>query len=213
MCTVHYSRAPVTSAIPQVWNQNSLVVQNMFISSHEIEHLFSNEAQRLIYQQLQLLRNMRSVADCSLVHPPPAHSPLISSLLSQLTKLINLVPLTFFVTTAHICTTTMRFDHDNFYRHLSNCQPHHTVHILVVSTMVLTITTTHNTALGATVLNTLPLPSKSQRTHLTFVNVHNTRPIDSSHFAQPMSHNNTYRSPTLVHLHHNSPANSTHIVS
>jgi hypothetical protein len=37
----------------------------------------------------------------------------------------------------------------NFYRRLSNCQPHHTVQISAVSTTVLTTTTTtHNTALG-----------------------------------------------------------------
>ena len=73
VCTVHYNRAPVTSATPHVWNQNSLVVQIMFILSHEIEHLFSNEAQRLVYRRLrcttrQELRNVRGVADCSLVH-------------------------------------------------------------------------------------------------------------------------------------------------
>jgi hypothetical protein len=53
-----------------------------------------------------------------------------------------------FVTTAHICTTMT-----NFCRHLSNCQFHHTIQILVVITTVLTITTMHNTALGTTVPN------------------------------------------------------------
>ena len=57
------------------------------------------------------------------------------------------------------------------------------------------------------------LPGKSQRTHLSTVNVlHNARPIDGAHFAQPMSHNSTYRSPTLIHLRNNSPASSTRIV-
>jgi hypothetical protein len=37
VCTVHYNRAPVISVTPHVWNQISLVVQNMFISAHEIE--------------------------------------------------------------------------------------------------------------------------------------------------------------------------------
>jgi len=80
----------------------------------------------------------------------------------------------------------------NFYRRLSNCQPHHTVQISAVSTTVLTTTTTpHNTKHGArynsTERTTLPLPGKSQHAHLSTVNVHNNRPIDSAHFAQPMS--------------------------
>jgi hypothetical protein len=37
VCTVHYNRAPVTSATSHTWNQNSLIVQTMFISSHENE--------------------------------------------------------------------------------------------------------------------------------------------------------------------------------
>ena len=41
-----------------------------------------------------------------------SYSPLISLTLSQLSKLIILVPLTFFATTAHICATMMGFDHD-----------------------------------------------------------------------------------------------------
>ncbi len=35
---------------------------------------------------------------------------------------------------------------------------------------------------------TLPLQGKRQCTLLSTVNVHNDRPIDSAHFAQPMSH-------------------------
>jgi hypothetical protein len=103
----------------------------------------------------------------------------------------------------------------SFYHRLSNCQPHHTVQILVVSTTVLTMTTTHNTALGKTVpeCTTLPLSSKSQRTHLSTVNVHNARLIDSAHFAQPMSYDSKYHSPSLVHLCHDSPTSSTRIVS
>jgi hypothetical protein len=59
----------------------------------------------------------------------------------------------------------------------------------------------------------LPLPGKSQCTHLTTIHVHNARPIDSAHFAQPMSYNRRYCSPSLIHLCNNSPASSTHIVS
>ena len=63
-----------------------------------------------------------------------------------------LVPLTFSAHTAHICTTWMKLTMTNFYRRLSNCQPHHTVHISVVSTTVLTLTTAHNTATSTAVL-------------------------------------------------------------
>ncbi len=118
MCKVHYNRAPVTSATPHVWNHNSLVVQIVFISSHEIEHSFSNKAQRLVYRRLRCrtkrqLRITRSVADSSLVHssihiPPHFFTPLAT------VKINHLVPLTFFVTTACICATLMRFYHDKF---------------------------------------------------------------------------------------------------
>jgi hypothetical protein len=68
----------------------SLVVQTMFISNHEIEHSFSNEAQRLVYRRLRRrtkrrLRDMRSVADSHLVHSSTL-IPLISLILSQLSK-------------------------------------------------------------------------------------------------------------------------------
>ena len=159
VCTVHYNRAPVISATPHVWNQNSLVVQIMFISSHEIEHSFSNEAQRLVYQRLRRrtkrrLRDTRSVADSHLVHSSALISSSLLPLLSQLSKIIILVPLTFFL--AHTVNYAQRWWHltmTNFYRRLSNCQPHHAVHISEVSTTVLTTTTTHNTALEKTVPN------------------------------------------------------------
>jgi hypothetical protein len=96
--------------------------------------------------------------ECSRLHSGTllySHRPLISLTLSQLSKLIILVPLTFFATTAHICMTMMRFDHDKFYRRLSNCQPHHTIQILVVRMMVLTLTTMHNRALSTRVPNAL----------------------------------------------------------
>jgi hypothetical protein len=72
----------------------------------------------------------------------------------------------------------------------------------------------HGTRNNSTKRTTLPLPGKSQPTHLSTVYVHNKRPIDSAHFAQPMSHESTYRSPTLIHLCNDSPpASSTCIVS
>ena len=59
---------------------DSKTCSNMFISSHEIEHSFSNEAQRLVYRQQrrrtkQRHRNTRIVADSYLVHSPSAQPP------------------------------------------------------------------------------------------------------------------------------------------
>ncbi len=82
------------------------------------------------------------------------HFFLTSSLFSQLSKLIILVPLTFFL--AHTVNFAQQWWHltmTNFYRRLSNCQPHHAVHISQAGTTVLTTMTTHNTALGITVPN------------------------------------------------------------
>jgi hypothetical protein len=51
----------------------------------------------------------------------------------------------------------------------------------------------HGTWYNSAKCTTLPLPGKSQHTHLSTVNVlHNNRPIDSAHFAQPtMLHDST----------------------
>ena len=161
MCTVHYNCAPVTSATPHAWVQNSLVVRIlMFLSSHDIVNSFSNEAQRLVYQRLrrrtkQRLRGTRSVADYSLVHSSSLTAPsfLHSSHNCQFSHI--LVPLTNFT----YCTYFGHNDDDwltmmSFYLlPLSWCQPHLTVQILVVSTTVLTTTTMHHTALGTTVPN------------------------------------------------------------
>jgi hypothetical protein len=46
----------------------------------------------------------------------------------------------------------------------------------------------HSARYNSTERTPLPLPGKSQRTHLSTVNVHSDRPIDSAYFAQPMSH-------------------------
>ena len=73
--------------------------------------------------------------------------------------------------------------------------------------------TQHGARYNSTERTTLPLPGESQRTHLSTVNAHNARPIDSAHFAKPMSHDSTYRSPSLVHLCNDSPASGTRIVS
>ncbi len=73
--------------------------------------------------------------------------------------------------------------------------------------------TQHGAWFNSTKRITLPLPGKSQHTHLSTVDVHNHRPIDSAHFAQPMSHDGTYTSPSLAHVCSNRPADSTRIVS
>ncbi len=191
----------------------------MLISSHENEHLFSNKAQLLVYRRLRCrtkrqLRDTRSVADSSLVHSSTLIPPHFSE------------PLTIFKNNhfsathlflAHTVISAQQWWHltmASFYRCSSNCQRHHTVNISVASTTVLTTMTTHNTALGITVPNApLPLPGKSQHTHLSTVNVHNNRPIDSAHFAQLMSHDSTYTSPSLAHVCSDRPADSTCIVS
>jgi hypothetical protein len=51
------------------------------------------------------------------------------------------------------------------------------------------------------------------RNLLFTVNVHNNRPLDSAHFAQPMSHDSTYTSLSLAHVCSDRPADSTRIVS
>jgi hypothetical protein len=49
----------------------------------------------------------------------------------------------------------------------------------------------HGARYNSTKRTTLPLPGESQRTHISTVNVDNDRPIDSAHFALPMSHDST----------------------
>ncbi len=111
----------------------------------------------------------------------------------------------------------MTFDHDNFYRHLSNCQPHHTVQSNISSQHDVSHydnNAQHSARYNSTGRTTLPLPGKSQCTHLSIVNVHNDRPIDSAHFAQPMSLKSTFTSPSLAHVcSDRGPTDSTHIVS
>ncbi len=71
----------------------------------------------------------------------------------------------------------------------------------------------HGACYNSSKRNTLPLPGKSQHTHLSTVNVHNNRPRDSAHFSQPMSRNSTYTSLSLAHVCSNRLADSTCIVS
>jgi hypothetical protein len=71
----------------------------------------------------------------------------------------------------------------------------------------------HGARYNSTERTPLPLPGESQRTHLSTVNVHNDRPIDSAYFAQPMPHNCTYTSPSIAHVCSDRPADSTRIIS
>ena len=109
----------------------------------------------------------------------------------------------------------MQFDHDKFLPPFVKLSTSPYCTNIRVRTTALTMMTTHNTALGTTVPNAphFPLPGKSQSIHLSTVNVHNNRPIDSAHFAQPLSHNSTYTSPSLAHICSNRPADSTRIMS
>jgi hypothetical protein len=213
MCTVHYNCAPVTTATPHIWNQNSLVVQIMFITSHEIEHLFSNKAQSLVYQQLRRrtkgrLGNTRSVADCSKVHSPSSQPPHFFTPLT-IFKIIHFSATFIFVITAHICTTMMRFDHDKLlppFVKLTRTSPCCTN----IGSQYNGNCSNNNSKHGARYNHTCSA-RRSQRTHLSTVNVHKDRLIDS--VAQPMSHGRTYTSPSLVHLCNNRPADIICIVS
>ena len=171
----------------------------MFISSHEIEHSFSNEAQRLVYGRLRL--RLLSLF-------------LFSLNISQLSKLIILVPLACFCAYCNFCTAMMTFDHINFlppFVKLST-SPCCTYFSSQYNSTHYNDNAQHGAPYNSTERTTLPLPGKSQCTHLSTINVHNNRPIDSAHFAQPcMSHNSTYTSPSLAHVHSNRPADSTHI--
>jgi hypothetical protein len=143
----------------------------MFISSHEIEHSFSNEAQRLVYRRLRRrtkrrLRDTRSVADSHLVHS----STLISS--SFLHSSHNcqdntiLVPLTIFVITAHICTMIMQFDHDEFlppFVKLST-SPYCTNISSQYDGTRYNDNSQHGARYNSTERTPLPLPGESQRT-------------------------------------------------
>jgi hypothetical protein len=126
------------------------------------------------------------------------------------------VPLSFFVTTAHICTMMMSFDHDKFlplFVKLST-SPYCTSISSQYNGTHYNDNAQHGAWYNSTECTTLSLLGKSQRTCLSTVYVHNARPMDSAHIAQPsMSHNGTYTSPSLVHLCNNRPADSTHLVS
>ena len=135
----------------------------MFISyliPQEIEHLFSNKAQCLVYRKSrhwmkQLLCNMRSLRSFphwSLEHSPPLSPPPFFTLLT-------IVQFTHFSAAYHFYFLHMFkaqwwwFTMTRFYPPLSWCHIHQAMWISVDSTMVLTTTTTHSTALGATLPN------------------------------------------------------------
>ena len=134
--------APVTSATPHIWNQDSLVLQIMFISSHEIEHSFSNKAQRLVYWQSrrptkQQLRNTRNVADSSqVVHSPSSQPPHFFTPLTTVKNNHFSAPYIF----RRYCTYLHNDDQFwpwQIFTTICRIVNHHTVQILVVSTTVL----------------------------------------------------------------------------
>ena len=107
------------------------------------------------------------VADCSLVRSPSSQPPLFSTPLTIVkNNLFSATNIFHHYCTLHIfaqqwCNLTMT----SFYCRLPNCQSHHAVQILVVSTMVLTIPTTHNTALGTTVPNAPHFLARQKSAH------------------------------------------------
>jgi hypothetical protein len=191
----------------------------MFISSHENEHSFSNEAQRLVYRRLRRrtkrrLRDTRSVADSHLVHLSTLISPSFLHSSHNCQNNTILVSLTIFVVTAHICTMMMRFDHDEFlppFAKLST-SPYCTNISSQYDGTHYNDNSQHGARHNSTERTPLPLPGKSQRTHLSTVNVQKDRLMDSAHFAQPMSHDSTYTSLSIAHVCSNRPADSTHIL-
>jgi hypothetical protein len=163
----------------------------MFISSHEIEHLFSNEAQRLVYQRLRCrtkrrLCDMRSVPHSFFEHSSTQIPPHFSDLLT-------IVKFTHFSTIYHFdllhifLGTMMTIDqHDEFlpaFVMMSHTPCHVNIHWQYNGTHH-NNNAQHGARYNSTKHTTVPLPGKSQHTHLSTVNAHNARPIDSAHFAQ-----------------------------
>jgi hypothetical protein len=67
----------------------------------------------------------------------------------------------------------MRFDHDNFYRRLSNCQRHHTVHISVV------VSTTRTHYKDSTQYSNQYTRTRPTTSSPSLVSICNNRPTDS----------------------------------
>jgi hypothetical protein len=82
-----------------------LPIQNMFISSHEIEHSFSNRLNGSYTDNHAIVQNdnsaIQEVLQILFWYTPHLTDSLISSYLSQLSNLLILVPLTILLT-AHI---------------------------------------------------------------------------------------------------------------
>ncbi len=201
MCTVNHNRAPVTSATPHVWNQNSLVVVSNDVhlipwdwtlvfkrgSTPRIPTTTSSyEATTPRYEECSRF------ASGTLLYP---HFFITSPLFSQLSIIIILVPLTFFSRTyCKFRTAMMTFDHDEFlppFVKLST-SPCCTYLSSQYDGTHYNDNALHGARYNSTERTPLPLPGESQRTYLSTVNVHNNRPIDSAYFAQPMSHDSTY---------------------
>ena len=116
------------------------------------------------------------------------------------------MPLTFLYISAHICTTMMQFDHDKFLPPFVKLST--SLYCTNISSQYegthYDDNAQHGARYNSTKRTTLPLPGKSQRINLSTINVHNDRPIDSAHFAQPLS---------LAHVCSDRPADSTCLVS
>jgi hypothetical protein len=189
----------------------------MLISSHENELLFSNEAQCLVDRQLrrrtkQRNRDTRSIADSSLVHSSTL-IPLNFSEPLTICQNNHFCATHLFCTYCNFCTAMMTFDHDNFFSPFFklSTSPCCTYFSSQYDGTHYNDIAQHGAWYNITKQITLPLTGKSQCIHLSTVNVRNDRPIDSAHFAQPMSHDSAYTSLSLAHICSNRLAESTRI--
>jgi hypothetical protein len=161
-----------------------------------------------------LVWEMRSVPRCSLRHPCSRSSSVSPASSHNCQNKSFLVPLTFFVTDAHICTSWLKLTMTIFYRQIVNIT---ILYISVVSTTVLTITTAHNTAISIPVPRTdctsLPLVhGDSPRTCPSNVSAHNDRQIESAHFVVSLLYDGHHTSPSLVSICSDRPTDSIHVV-
>ena len=195
------------------------LIHIMLISSHEIGHWFSNNAQRPSYQNPYRRTKLyawetRSVPQCSLERPPLAPHLFLTP---RLTICQNNHFCAIYIF-CHYCTYL--HNNDEFWPwqiFAAICQivnltiPYD---ISVVSTTVLTIMTAHNTAISIPVLIAFHfLCMAIVQTHVCLTFVHKTihRQIDSVHYVVCMSYDR-HTSPSLILICNNRQTDKNHIV-
>jgi hypothetical protein len=159
----------------------------MFISSHENEHSFSNEAHIPMTSSLYETTTPQ-YEECSGLHS--GTKPLLSQP-PHFSEHLTIVNFCIFSATYHFCLlhiflgTMMMIDHDKFLPTIV-MMSHTPYHVNIRKQYDSTHhndNAQHVAWYNSTKRTTLPLPGKSQRTHLYTANVHNNRPMDSAHFA------------------------------